>query len=141
MRATLARGDDGVFLARPVGSQDSSLVKTLARAEALIVRAPHAPPAEAGAPCRIIRFAALGAERGAADATVEPAKGGAVFRREGLFSTACVTFFRRPVAGRGLVGIGALRACHVWTAPLVKGFFAALRTSRVRSCLRPVYAV
>jgi hypothetical protein len=30
--------------------------------------------------------------------------------------------------------------CHVWTAPLVKGFFAALRTSRVRSCLRPDYA-
>ena len=30
--------------------------------------------------------------------------------------------------------------CPVWTAPLVKGFFAALRTSRVRSCLRPVFA-
>ncbi len=29
---------------------------------------------------------------------------------------------------------------HVWTAPLVKGFLEALRTSRVRSCLRPVYA-
>src|SRR5271169_1386215 len=29
---------------------------------------------------------------------------------------------------------------HVWTAPLVKGFFEALRTSRVRSCLRPVGA-
>ncbi len=55
------RGGDGVFLARPVESQDSSLVKTLARAEALIVRAPHAPPAQAGEACRIIRFAALGA--------------------------------------------------------------------------------
>jgi molybdopterin molybdotransferase len=61
LRATLARDGDGVFLARPAPSQDSSLVKTLARAEALIVRAPHAPPAEAGEPCRIIRFAALGA--------------------------------------------------------------------------------
>ncbi len=61
MRATLTRGGDGVFLARPVESQDSSLVKTLARAEALIVRAPHAPPAQAGEACRIIRFAALGA--------------------------------------------------------------------------------
>ena len=30
--------------------------------------------------------------------------------------------------------------CHVWTAPLVKGFLEALRTSRVRSCLRPVDA-
>jgi hypothetical protein len=29
---------------------------------------------------------------------------------------------------------------HVWTAPLVKGFLEALRTSRVRSCLRPVDA-
>ncbi len=61
MRATLGRGGDGVFLASPVESQDSSLVKTLARAEALIVRAPGAPPAEAGEACRIIRFATLGA--------------------------------------------------------------------------------
>ncbi len=61
MRATLTRVDDGVFLARPVESQDSSLVKALARAEALIVRAPHAPAAAAGEACRIIRFAALGA--------------------------------------------------------------------------------
>jgi len=61
LRATLTRGDDGAFLARPAPSQDSSLVKTLARAEALIVRAPNAPRAEAGDPCRVIRFAALGA--------------------------------------------------------------------------------
>ncbi len=61
MRATLARDGDGVLLASPVESQDSSLVKTLARAEALIVRAPHAPPAQPSEPCRIIRFAALGA--------------------------------------------------------------------------------
>ena len=61
MRATLTRDGDGVFLASPVELQDSSLVKTLARAEALIVRAPQAPPAEAGEACRIIRFAALGA--------------------------------------------------------------------------------
>ncbi len=61
MRATLTRGGDGVFLASPVPSQDSSLVKALARAEALIVRAPGAPPAEAGEACRIVRFATLGA--------------------------------------------------------------------------------
>src|SRR5271165_644212 len=30
--------------------------------------------------------------------------------------------------------------CPVWTAPLVKGFVEALRTSRARSCLRPVDA-
>ncbi len=58
MRAILARDSDGAFLARPATSQDSSLVKTLARAEALIVRAPHAPAAQAGDPCRVIRFAA-----------------------------------------------------------------------------------
>ncbi len=61
MRATLARDGDGAFVASPVESQDSSLVKALARAEALIVRAPHAPPAGPGQACRIIRFAALGA--------------------------------------------------------------------------------
>ncbi|MGD0562705.1 MAG: gephyrin-like molybdotransferase Glp [Roseiarcus sp.] len=61
MRATLTRDGDGVFLASPVESQDSSLVKALARAEALIVRAPGAPPAEAGEACRIVRFATLGA--------------------------------------------------------------------------------
>ncbi|MGD1038807.1 MAG: gephyrin-like molybdotransferase Glp [Roseiarcus sp.] len=61
LRATLARDGDGVFLASPVHSQDSSLVKALARADALIVRAPHAPSAAAGEACRIIRFAALGA--------------------------------------------------------------------------------
>jgi molybdopterin molybdotransferase len=61
MRAILARDSDGAFLARPATSQDSSLVKTLARAEALIVRAPHAPAAQAGDPCRVIRFAVLGA--------------------------------------------------------------------------------
>jgi len=44
-----------------VASQDSSLVKTLARAEGLIARAPDAPPAAAGDLCRVIRFAPLGA--------------------------------------------------------------------------------
>ena len=29
---------------------------------------------------------------------------------------------------------------HVWTAPVVKGLVEALRTLRVRSCLRPVGA-
>jgi molybdopterin molybdotransferase len=61
LRAKLARDGDGAVLASPVESQDSSLIKTLARADALIVRAPRAPPAEAGEACRIIRFAALGA--------------------------------------------------------------------------------
>ena len=61
LRATFASGIDGAPLATPVASQDSSLVKTLARAEGLIARAPDAPPAAAGDLCRVIRFAPLGA--------------------------------------------------------------------------------
>ncbi|MGD1016975.1 MAG: gephyrin-like molybdotransferase Glp [Roseiarcus sp.] len=60
LRAALTRNGDGALLARPAPSQDSSLIKTLARADALIVRPPDAPPAEAGDLCRVIRFAALG---------------------------------------------------------------------------------
>jgi molybdopterin molybdotransferase len=61
LRAAFAPGADGALLATPVAAQDSSLVKTLARAEGLIARPAHAPPAAAGDPCRIIRFAPLGA--------------------------------------------------------------------------------
>ena len=61
MRATLARDDDGRWLATPLPDQDSSLVKTLARAEALIVRPPGAPAAPAGEACRVIRLEPTGA--------------------------------------------------------------------------------
>ena len=61
MRATLARDDDGRWLAAPLPDQDSSLVKTLARAEALIVRPPGAPAAPAGEACRVIRLEPTGA--------------------------------------------------------------------------------
>ena len=59
-RAMLVRADDGAWLATPAPDQDSSLVKTLARADALIVRAaeragcrrgrvlPHPAPCAAG---------------------------------------------------------------------------------------------
>jgi molybdopterin molybdotransferase len=60
MRASLSRDEDGVLLATPAASQDSSLVKTMARADGLIVRAPHAQPAMAGKACRIIPFHGLG---------------------------------------------------------------------------------
>jgi len=56
MRATLARDDDGRWLSAPLPDQDSSLVKTLARAEALIVRPPGAPAVPAGEACRMIRL-------------------------------------------------------------------------------------
>ena len=60
MRASLARGAEGVLVATPAADQDSSLVKTMARADGLIIRPPHAPPAKAGDPCRVIAFHGLG---------------------------------------------------------------------------------
>ena len=60
MRVALEPGADGVALATPAQSQDSSLVKTMAWAEGLMVRPPHAPKAKAGEPCRVIAFAKLG---------------------------------------------------------------------------------
>jgi molybdopterin molybdotransferase len=61
LRATLAASADGAILATPIAAQDSSLAKALARADALLVRGPGAPPAAAGETCRVIRLAPLGA--------------------------------------------------------------------------------
>jgi molybdopterin molybdotransferase len=41
----------------PHARQDSSMLSVLERSDALLVREPHAPPAGAGEPCRIIRLA------------------------------------------------------------------------------------
>jgi molybdopterin molybdotransferase len=60
MRASLRRDPDGILVATPAANQDSSLVKTMARADGLIVRAPHAEPAKAGDACRVISFHGLG---------------------------------------------------------------------------------
>jgi molybdopterin molybdotransferase len=60
-RATLTRGVDGLDLATPLDTQDASLTKALADADALLVRPPNAPAASAGDVCRIIRLVALGA--------------------------------------------------------------------------------
>jgi molybdopterin molybdotransferase len=60
MRASLRHSDDGFLVATPVANQDSSLVKTMARADGLIVRPPNAPPAKAGDRCRAIPFHGLG---------------------------------------------------------------------------------
>ena len=49
MRAIVRRGPDGAEEVMPVRSQDSSLLSALAEADALIVRAPDAPAAPAGA--------------------------------------------------------------------------------------------
>lgn len=56
LRARLDLRDDGTLVALPVNHQDSSLLADLAAAQALLVRAPLAPKAEAGAPCEVLRL-------------------------------------------------------------------------------------
>ncbi len=56
LRATLSRDAHGALVATPLGDQDSSLLSVLARAEALVIRAPGAEPAKAGETCRILRL-------------------------------------------------------------------------------------
>lgn len=58
LRARLERRDDGTLVALPVSHQDSSLLANLAAAQALLVRAPFAPKAEAGTPCEVLRLPA-----------------------------------------------------------------------------------
>jgi molybdopterin molybdotransferase len=60
MRASLVRGPDGILVATPAANQDSSLVKTMARADGLVVRPVRAEPAKAGDACRVIPFHGLG---------------------------------------------------------------------------------
>jgi molybdopterin molybdotransferase len=54
LRATLATDAAGVLIAHPLERQDSSMLANLARAQALVIRPPHAPAARAGEPCRIV---------------------------------------------------------------------------------------
>lgn len=54
LRAELLRDADGGLVARPFAVQDSSMLATLARADGLVVRPPHAPPASAGDPVEVI---------------------------------------------------------------------------------------
>ncbi len=56
LRATLTHGPEGP-IATPVPVQDSSLMAALARADCLLIRAPHAPAAKAGSPCAILKLA------------------------------------------------------------------------------------
>ena len=48
LRSRIERAEDGSLVATPFSRQDSSMLATLARADGLVVRAPHAPPAEVG---------------------------------------------------------------------------------------------
>jgi molybdopterin molybdotransferase len=56
LRARLSTRDDGALIATPVNQQDSSLLGNLAAAQALLIRPPFAPAADAGAPCTILRL-------------------------------------------------------------------------------------
>ena len=56
LRTRLDVRDDGTLIALPVNHQDSSLLANLAAAQALLVRPPFAPKAEAGAPCEVLRL-------------------------------------------------------------------------------------
>ncbi|MEA1833008.1 gephyrin-like molybdotransferase Glp [Methylobacterium durans] len=56
MRARLDTASDRLPVAHPETRQDSSMLSVLGQAEALLVRPPHAPAAEAGESCRIIRL-------------------------------------------------------------------------------------
>ena len=56
LRATLTAGPEGLA-ATPLPHQDSSLMAPLAKADCLLIRAPHAPAAPAGSPCVILKLA------------------------------------------------------------------------------------
>jgi molybdopterin molybdotransferase len=56
LRARLEERADGTVIAIPVNHQDSSLLGNLAVAGALVIRAPFALAARAGAPCEILRL-------------------------------------------------------------------------------------
>lgn len=55
LRARLTN-EDGRTVATPFPVQDSSMIRVLAEADALILRPPHAPAAAAGEACRIVRL-------------------------------------------------------------------------------------
>ncbi len=56
LRGTLHRSDGGGFVVRPFSKQDSSMFATMARADALVVRPPFAPPASSGDRVKIIQL-------------------------------------------------------------------------------------
>jgi molybdopterin molybdotransferase len=60
LRSSLGNDRDGRLIATPFPVQDSSMLKTLARAEALILRPPHAPALPEGAEVQAIPLGRLG---------------------------------------------------------------------------------
>jgi molybdopterin molybdotransferase len=60
LRATLATGPGGQLVATPFPRQDSGLLSLLARADALVLRAPFAPALAEGEEVEVIRLGTLG---------------------------------------------------------------------------------
>ena len=60
LRATLDTDAAGALVATAFGRQDSSMLRALHRAHALILREPHAPPAPEGTPVAVIRLQDMG---------------------------------------------------------------------------------
>lgn len=56
LRATLAVNTDGKTVATPFSKQDSAMLAKFADADCLVIRAPFAPPVQAGAEVEIIRL-------------------------------------------------------------------------------------
>lgn len=56
LRAKVETRPDGVKVATPFGSQDSSMLSPLAHADGLVIREPFAPAAAAGTPCTILNL-------------------------------------------------------------------------------------
>ncbi|HEX9448974.1 MAG TPA: molybdopterin molybdenumtransferase MoeA, partial [Dongiaceae bacterium] len=57
LRATLHRDEHGAEIATPFSLQDSSMISLLAKADALVIRPPHAAAVKAGDHVDIIRLA------------------------------------------------------------------------------------
>ena len=60
LRATVTTDPQGRVVATPFPVQDSAMLRRLAQADALILRAPNAPPLPAGADISVIRLDSLG---------------------------------------------------------------------------------
>jgi molybdopterin molybdotransferase len=56
LRATLRKSETGPPIATPHESQDSSLLRVFAQSQCLLVRAPQAPAAAAGDPCKVMKL-------------------------------------------------------------------------------------
>jgi molybdopterin molybdotransferase len=60
LRASLVAGDSGALVATPFARQDSGMLSLLTRADCLILRPPHAPPAPVGASISVIPLSGMG---------------------------------------------------------------------------------